>query len=160
MQIASTLDEEEKTDNELRKQYGEKWNRQLSSMLNAQWRGDIEKHRQLLKQASETDKILTERFKTQESTFEHLSVAESDLREYVTSEMDKQGSSPVAEGSSSKRKALRELCDKVDEIKRERNDLQKQIEQMKLPESLSMFLFFISFLWDFGFLFTTLIHFS
>lgn len=146
MQIASTIDEEEKTDNELRSKYGEKWNRQHSSKLNAQWRAEIEKPRQLLKQASQTDKELTDRFQVQEATFEHLSVPEPELCEYVISEMDKQGSSPVQGGSSSKRKALRELCEQVDGMKKERNDLQKQIEQMTLPESLSKLFLFYPFL--------------
>lgn len=138
-QISSTIDEEEKTDNELREKYGAKWNRQQSSKLNSGWRAEIAKHRQLLQQAGQTDKGLKERFGVQEASFDHLSGSESELREYVTSEMEKQGSSVVLGGSSSKIKALRDLCNQVDTMKKERADLQKQLEQMKLPESLSMF---------------------
>ncbi|VDK38966.1 unnamed protein product [Taenia asiatica] len=135
--ISSTMDEEEKTDNDLREKYGVKWNRQQSSKLNSGWRAEIVKHRQLLEQASQTDKGLKERFSVQEASFGHLSGSESELREYVTSEMEKQGSSVALGGSSSKAKALRDLCNQVDTMKKERVDLQKQLEQMKLPESLT-----------------------
>ncbi|KAH9282692.1 Programmed cell death 6-interacting protein [Echinococcus granulosus] len=135
--IFSTIEEEEKTDNELREQFGDKWNRQQSSKLNSGWRAEIAKHRQLLQQAGQTDKGLKERFSVQEASFDHFSGSESELREYITSEMEKQGSSTVLGGSSSKKKALCALCNQVDTMKKERVDLQKQLEQIKLPESLT-----------------------
>ncbi|VDD82790.1 unnamed protein product [Mesocestoides corti] len=136
--IASTIDEEEKTDNDLRARYAEKWDRQSSSKLNAGWRAEISKHRQLLQQASQTDSGLKTRFNSQESSFERLSASESDLREYISSAMEGQNAPTATSGGNPKnRSALLTLCTKVDSMKKERADLQKQLEQAKLPESLT-----------------------
>ncbi|KAM7537810.1 hypothetical protein Aperf_G00000075938 [Anoplocephala perfoliata] len=136
--ITSTLDEEEKTDNDLRQKYGDKWNRQESSKLNAGWRGELAKHRELLTQARQTDKGLKERFNSQESSFNHLSSSPDELRRYIMS-AESQGSNAAPEtgGSSSQKQALKALCDRIDAMKKERVDLQKQLEETALPESLT-----------------------
>ncbi|VUZ50688.1 unnamed protein product [Hymenolepis diminuta] len=136
--ITSTLNEEERTDNELRMKYGDKWNRQESSKLNTQWKAELDKHRELLNQAGKTDKGLKDRFNSQEASFSVLSGSTSDLSKYILSKMGNECSSPSSDtGSSSKKRVLKNLCDQVENMKKERVDLVKQLEETTLPESLT-----------------------
>nr|CDS31738.1 programmed cell death 6 interacting protein [Hymenolepis microstoma] len=136
--ITSTLNEEEKTDDDLRKKYGDKWNRQESSKLNAQWRAELDKHRELLNQAGVTDKGLKDRFNSHEDSFIILSGSTSDLSEYIVGKKGNECSSPSADaGSSSKKRSLKNLCDQIENMKQERIDLMQQLEKTTLPESLT-----------------------
>lgn len=124
----------------MRKKYGDKWNRLESSKLNAQWKAELDKHRELLNQAAKTDKGLKDRFNSQEASFIVLSGSLDALKKYISDNMGNSSSSPSAtNGNSSKKKALKELCDEVEAMKKERSDLIKQLEETPLPESLSMF---------------------
>lgn len=123
----------------MRQKYGDKWNRQESSKLNAGWRGELAKHRELLTQAAQTDKGLKERFNSQESLFNHLSSSPDELRRYVMSTESQGSAAPETGGSSSQKRALKALCDQIDAMKKERTDLQKQLEETPIPENLSVF---------------------
>ncbi|VDN96252.1 unnamed protein product [Rodentolepis nana] len=128
--ITSTLNEEEKTDDELRRKYGDKWNRQESSKLNSQWKAELDKHRELLNQAGATDKGLKDRFNTHEASFTVLSGSTSDLTEYIVGKMGNECSN-----SSTDKRSLKNLCDQIENMKKERLDLMKQLEETTLPET-------------------------
>lgn len=54
MQQKNTLEDEEKTDQNLRQQFGERWVRQPSSKLNEQWKQEIAKMFKFLEEVSLT----------------------------------------------------------------------------------------------------------
>ncbi|VDL99854.1 unnamed protein product [Schistocephalus solidus] len=132
--ITSTIDEEEKTDDDLRKQYGDKWNRAPSSKLNASWRQEIAKHKALLDQASATDKALTDRYHANEHEFKMLCNSEDELKHLIRNSAEP--SSPSCPTGSKGQEKLRELCRDIGTMKDERKELQQQLQSLKLPDEL------------------------
>ncbi|BHF64408.1 Rhophilin, Rho GTPase binding protein [Sparganum proliferum] len=132
--IISTVDEEEKTDNDLRKQYGDKWNRAPSNKLNASWRQEIAKHKALLEQASITDKALIDRYHANENDFKKLCQSDEEIKDLIRN--SDEPSSPSSPTGSKGREKLRELCRDIETMKDERKELQQQLQALKLPDEL------------------------
>lgn len=61
-QMQKSLDEEEESDNALRTQYGNKWNRMPSSALNQTFRQQLIEYGNKLQQASNTDEQINNKF--------------------------------------------------------------------------------------------------
>ncbi|CAH8545675.1 unnamed protein product [Schistosoma curassoni] len=126
----SSLDDEENSDNSLRKQYGERWSRKPSSELNKLWRSDIQKCLNLLEQTTKTDASLLERYEKHKEHFEILSKPEDELETLIGSDAKFAESNTEANNEELKSE-LTQLCNKLELIKTERNDL---IEQLKLVD--------------------------
>ncbi|XP_018651223.1 putative programmed cell death 6-interacting protein [Schistosoma mansoni] len=126
----SSLDDEENSDNSLRKQYGERWSRKPSSELNKLWRSDIQKCLNLLEQTTKTDASLLDRYEKHKEHFEILSKPEDELQALIESDSKFPESGTEANNEELKSE-LTQLCNKLESIKTERNDL---IEQLKLVD--------------------------
>ncbi|OON21579.1 BRO1-like domain protein [Opisthorchis viverrini] len=128
----TTLDDEEKTDNNLKQQFGDRWTRQPSSKLNAQWRQDIAKMIAFLGQAAETDKMLAKRFEQDLPMFELLSKSNDEILAAIRGESAVSASSPT--GNEAAREALARTCSQIESLKADRNSLTDQMNAMKLSE--------------------------
>ncbi|KAF6778551.1 hypothetical protein AHF37_02065 [Paragonimus kellicotti] len=132
-QQQTTLDDEEKTDDNLRAQFGERWTRQPSRKLNEQWRNDIQKMCNFLVETEKTDKMLASRFEENVALFELLSKSDDEILATLRSAHD---SSTSLSGSESGRQALAQLCSQVESLKADRNSLTEQFDALKLPETV------------------------
>ncbi|GAA36539.2 programmed cell death 6-interacting protein [Clonorchis sinensis] len=132
-QQQTTLDDEEKTDNNLKQQFGDRWTRQPSSKLNAQWRQDIAKMIAFLGQAAETDKMLAKRFEQDLPMFELLSKSNDEILAAICGESAVSASSPT--GNEAAREALARTCSQIESLKADRNSLTDQMNAMKLSEA-------------------------
>ncbi|KAF8561452.1 hypothetical protein P879_08519 [Paragonimus westermani] len=132
-QQQTTLDDEEKTDDNLRAQFGERWTRQPSRKLNEQWRNDIQKMCNFLVETEKTDKMLASRFEEHAALFELLSKSDDEILATLRSAHD---SSTSPSGSESGRQALAQLCSQVESLKADRNSLTEQFDALKLPETV------------------------
>ncbi|TGZ66406.1 hypothetical protein CRM22_005345 [Opisthorchis felineus] len=132
-QQQTTLDDEEKTDNNLKQQFGDRWTRQPSSKLNAQWRQDIAKMIAFLGQAAETDKMLAKRFEQDLPMFELLSKSNDEILAAIRGESAVSASSPT--GNEAAREALARTCSQIESLKADRNSLTDQLNAMKLSEA-------------------------
>lgn len=128
----STLEEEEKSDDNLRAQYGEKWIRKPSKDLTVCWRQDIQKFKAFLETTQQTDASLMTRYKQYEKEFEILSKSSVDLKAYVTSHGEL-NESTQHNGNETTREELCRVCDQIEVLKAERADLLDQLELVDLP---------------------------
>ncbi|CAH8628319.1 unnamed protein product [Dicrocoelium dendriticum] len=133
-QQANTLDDEEKTDENLRKQFGERWTRKPSKELNEQWRKDIQKMLNFLVETEKTDAMLANRFEEQAYFYELLSKTDLEIVGAIKDAQDGSGSSPT--GNESSRQALAQVCSQIETLKGDRHSLCDQFEALQLPESI------------------------
>ncbi|CAH8501141.1 unnamed protein product [Schistosoma turkestanicum] len=122
-----SLDNEENSDNSLRKQYGERWVRKPSSELNKMWRSDIQKCLSLLEQTTKTDTTLVERYEKHKEHLEMLSKPEDELKELIESILESTESEPQDKNEGLKSE-LTQLCNNLEAVKTERNDLTEQLK--------------------------------
>ncbi|KAH8877924.1 Programmed cell death 6-interacting protein [Schistosoma japonicum] len=126
----SALDDEEKSDDSLRTQYGERWSRKPSKELNKLWRSDIQKCLNLLEQTTKTDASLLERYEKYEEELEMLSKPEDTLKTLIQSEIERtEDDNDVGSNNMELKSELTDLCKKLEDLKLERNQI---IEQLKL----------------------------
>ncbi|KAK4471301.1 hypothetical protein MN116_004741 [Schistosoma mekongi] len=126
----SALDDEEKSDDSLRTQYGERWSRKPSKELNKSWRSDIQKCLNLLEQTTKTDASLLERYEKYKKELEMLSKPEDTLKTLIQSEIERtEDDADVGNNNVELKSELTDLCKKLEDLKLERNQL---IEQLKL----------------------------
>ncbi|VDP84054.1 unnamed protein product [Echinostoma caproni] len=143
-QQKTTLEDEEKNDNNLRQQFGERWVRQPSSKLNEQWKQDIDKMFKFLEETKKTDQVLANRFEEQSYYFELLSKSDDEIREAIKSQNTDSCSSPT--GNEAARQKLAAVCSQIETLKSDRNSLQDQLEKFKLPQEICTSCLFQPFL--------------
>nr|CAH8847369.1 unnamed protein product [Trichobilharzia regenti] len=128
----ASLDDEEKSDNNLRGQYGERWTRKPSNELTLAWRSDIQKCLSLLEQTTKTDASLIERFEKHKYHLELLSKPEDALIAAVRSEVN--SSETNASGNNEAlRSELNQLCDKLEVVKTERSEIMERLKVIDFP---------------------------
>ncbi|KAA0189206.1 Programmed cell death 6-interacting protein [Fasciolopsis buskii] len=135
----NTLEDEEKTDQNLRQQFGERWVRQPSSKLNEQWKQEIAKMFKFLEETKKTDLMLANRFEENAQLFELLSKSSDEIRQAIKDQQTDTCSSP--HGNETARQNLAAVCSQIESMKADRNSLQDQLEHFQLPgEVLDQFL--------------------
>lgn len=83
-QMMTVLEEEEKSDNQMRTQFGNRWNRLPSSSLNQQFKFVISDFAQKKLAASETDRKIEEKFKSQgEASLAILNKSKNELNALI-----------------------------------------------------------------------------
>ncbi|TPP66624.1 Programmed cell death 6-interacting protein [Fasciola gigantica] len=134
IQQKNTLDDEEKTDQNLRQQFGERWVRQPSSKLNEQWKQEIAKMFKFLEETKKTDLMLANRFEENAQLFELLSQSPDEIRQAIQSQHSDSCTSPT--GNETARQNLAAVCSQIESMKADRNSLQDQLEHFQLPKDV------------------------
>jgi programmed cell death 6-interacting protein len=133
-QQQSTLDDEENTDVNLRKQFGDRWTRQPSRKLNEQWRNDIAKMLNFLVETEKTDKSLASRFEEQSDLFELISKSDEEITAAVQSHCEADLSSPT--GNENQRQELAAVCSQIETLKTDRGSLSDQLGNFQLSDDV------------------------
>ncbi|KAK6053898.1 BRO1-like domain protein, partial [Cooperia oncophora] len=119
------LTEEKDSDDNLRRQFGTKWSRMSSEQLTGPLLQEIGKYRGILHTASNADKMVKEKFEANKAGIEMLSKNEVELRSSIPS----QTQHSVA-GASEAVTKLRALMNQVQEIKVQREKLEKDFKSV------------------------------
>ncbi|CAL8084218.1 unnamed protein product [Calicophoron daubneyi] len=133
-QQQTTLDDEENTDANLKKQFGDRWTRQPSRKLNEQWRNDIAKMLGFLVETQKTDRSLATRFEEQSELFELLSKPDEQLAAAVKSHQQLDSSCPT--GNEAQRQELAAVCSQIETLKTDRGSLSDQLGSFQLPDDV------------------------
>ncbi|CAH1107337.1 unnamed protein product, partial [Psylliodes chrysocephalus] len=123
------LNEEKSSDDQLRTQFKDKWNRTPSDKLTEMFRSNSAKYRQIINNAVTADKTVREKFDTHKSGMELLSTGSDAIQTALPS-----GGSGNVQNSSAVQ-TLRQLMEEVDVLKAERatieDDLKNPTTDMK-----------------------------
>ncbi|KHN82501.1 Apoptosis-linked protein [Toxocara canis] len=115
------LNEEKESDDRLRAQFKEKWTRMGSERLTAPLHQEVGKYRGILQAATNADQIVKQKMEENREAIKLLSLAEPELRAAIP------GLDPKAANKNSEAvQKLRALMDTVQEIKVEREQLEKE----------------------------------
>ncbi|KAK6012655.1 hypothetical protein OSTOST_22172, partial [Ostertagia ostertagi] len=120
------LSEEKESDDNLRRQFGTKWSRMSSEQLTGPLLQEIGKYRGILHTASNADKMVKEKFETNRAGIEMLSKNEVELRTSIPSQTQH-----TVAGSSEAVTKLRALMNQVQEIKVQREKLEKDFKAVR-----------------------------
>jgi programmed cell death 6-interacting protein len=127
------LREEEESDNQLRAQLKEKWTRTPSEKLNATFKTNAARYREIINNALAADEVVRGKLATHEQAIQMLSRGEHGLADVVP----KSSATKSATGSESAKQNLKRLMGEVEELKRERETLETQYKDtvfdMKTP---------------------------
>lgn len=135
-EMERSLNSEEESDNKLKSQFNDKWNRTASNKLNQTWRDHISKYRNILQNANDTDKKVKEKYNSNVDKMRLLSNAnESNLAKVIPS-----GKGAGTNLDASAVNKLKELLSQVDSLKVEREDLENQIKNVEFDEMKSKFI--------------------
>uniref|UniRef100_A0A915BQU5 MHD domain-containing protein n=2 Tax=Parascaris univalens TaxID=6257 RepID=A0A915BQU5_PARUN len=115
------LNEEKDSDDRLRAQFKEKWTRMASDKLTAPLHQEVGKYRGILQAATNADQIVKQKMDENREAIKLLSLSEPELRAAIP------GLDPAnANRNSEAVKKLRSLMDTVQEIKIEREQLERE----------------------------------
>ncbi|XP_017877925.1 programmed cell death 6-interacting protein [Ceratina calcarata] len=114
------LQEERQSDDQLREQFKERWNRTASSNLTQQFHTTLRKYREIINNAVSADKIVREKYETNKEGMEILSLDESALINVVPTGSAVQESNTVAQ--------LRSLMENVEALKTERDVIESELK--------------------------------
>ena len=118
------LNEEKQSDDQLKAQFKERWNRTPSLSLTEGFTSNIAKYRQILANASSADNVVKGKFETHRRGIELLSRSEGELETAVPS-----ASQSAADNSRSPAAAqLRLLMNQVNDLKSEREVLEHELK--------------------------------
>ncbi|XP_022903763.2 programmed cell death 6-interacting protein [Onthophagus taurus] len=120
------LNEEKQSDDALRAQFKDRWNRTPSEKLTDMFRSNSAKYRQIINNAIDADKIVREKFETNKEGIINLSKSTSELESIVPS------GNGNSIGNSSAVSTLRELMQEVDTIKAERDTIEYELTNATL----------------------------
>ncbi|CAD6194090.1 unnamed protein product [Caenorhabditis auriculariae] len=122
-ETSRVLTEEKESDDNLRRQFGTKWNRMSSDQLTGPLLQEIGKYRGILHTASNADKMVDGKFKIHQQGITLLSKNEVELKSAIPGQ---QGHSN--NGQSESVQKLRQLMSEVQEITTEREQLEKELK--------------------------------
>ncbi|XP_013793109.1 programmed cell death 6-interacting protein-like [Limulus polyphemus] len=121
------LNEEEASDNQFRNQFKEKWTRTPSEKLNQPLKVQATKYREIIENAVEADAVVKDKFSKHKNSIELLSLPESELSARLPS------ASPVSSlGNSHSVQKLKQLMQEVEQIKTERETLEKDFQSVTI----------------------------
>ncbi|BFZ22519.1 hypothetical protein BsWGS_25558 [Bradybaena similaris] len=126
----TALDDEEKSDQQLREQFKDKWTRTPSVNLTRPMRDEANKYRAILDTAIQADHIVRDKYNTHKKAISLLSAPKSELENALPA-----ASAVASLQSSSVVKTLRELLEKVNTIKAERDVIEAELKDAKFDMS-------------------------
>ena len=77
--MEQTIEEEEKEDNQLRAQHGQRWTRMPSASVNGQYKQSLFDYKQKMQMAGATDAQIKQKFESNKSSFDLLSKTRADV---------------------------------------------------------------------------------
>ncbi|PAV81379.1 hypothetical protein WR25_06845 [Diploscapter pachys] len=119
------LTEEKNSDDNLRNQFAGKWNRMSSEQLTGPLVQEIGKYRGILHTASNADKMVHDKFEANRQGIELLSKNEMDLRNSIPNQQ-----AHATGGASEAVTKLKELMNDVQQIKVEREKIEKDLKNV------------------------------
>ncbi|XP_034935914.1 programmed cell death 6-interacting protein [Chelonus insularis] len=114
------LKEERESDNQLREQFKERWNRISSAKLTEQFTNNAQKYRTIIDNAVAADTTIREKFEAHREGMEILSLDEGQLTSAIPSGSAVQESSAVVQ--------LRKLMEDVETLKAERDVIESELK--------------------------------
>ncbi|KJH50646.1 BRO1-like domain protein [Dictyocaulus viviparus] len=120
------LTEEKENDDTLRRQFGTKWSRMSSEQLTGPLLQEIGKYRGILHTASNADKMVRNKFEANRVAIDMLSKNEVELRSAIPGQAQH-----ALEGTSEAVSKLRGLMNQVQEIKVQRDKLEKDFKAVR-----------------------------
>jgi len=124
------LKEEKSTDDNLRAQFKEKWTRLASEKLTTPLSQEIGKYRSILQNALSADNLVKSKFENNKHGIDLLSKPENELKEAIPGIGNLGGAQ-----NSNTVKELRELVNRTQEIKVEREKLEKSFKDVRFDMS-------------------------
>ena len=122
-EAVSALEDEEKSDNQLREQFKEKWTRTPSNKLTEPMKTEGIKYRSIIDNAIQADKVVQQRYTEHKQNMELLSKSDSEISKSIPA------ASPAANLKNSPAvKELANLIEEVNTIKAERDTLEVDIK--------------------------------
>ncbi|RUS90047.1 hypothetical protein EGW08_002160 [Elysia chlorotica] len=128
------LDDEERSDQQLKEQFKERWSRTASSALTRPMRDEANKYKSILDTAIQADHIVKEKYNTHKNAIALLSKPKAELESTLpaaSAAASLQGSDVV--------KRLRELIEQVNTIKAERDVIESEVKDAKFDMSAKFF---------------------
>ncbi|XP_025081539.1 programmed cell death 6-interacting protein-like isoform X2 [Pomacea canaliculata] len=129
-----TLDDEEKSDTQLREQFKERWTRTPSAVLTKPMRDEASKYRTILDTAIQADRIVREKYNSHKQAITLLSKPPGELEKSLPAA----GNVGALQGSAVV-KELRKLCEEVETIKAEREVIENEIKEAKFDMTSKFF---------------------
>ncbi|KAK7480996.1 hypothetical protein BaRGS_00027811 [Batillaria attramentaria] len=129
-----TLDDEEKSDTQLREQFKERWTRTPSATLTKPMRDEAVKYRTILDTAIQADKIVREKYEKNKHAITLLSKSPAELEQSLPAA----GNAGALQGNPVVQE-LRKLCEEVETIKAEREVIENEIKEAKFDMSSKFF---------------------
>ncbi|KAH7731130.1 alix-SF [Aphelenchoides avenae] len=126
------LREEKENDESLRRQFGAKWTRVQSDQLTAPLQQELGKYRGILTTATNADAIVAKKFEDNRRAIDLLSKPEIELANAIPS-ISANGDG----GNSEAVRQLRSCMERVQEIKVEREALEKQLKEARVRFDMS-----------------------
>uniref|UniRef100_A0A0K0DNI0 BRO1 domain-containing protein n=1 Tax=Angiostrongylus cantonensis TaxID=6313 RepID=A0A0K0DNI0_ANGCA len=120
------LAEEKESDDTLRRQFGGKWSRMSSEQLTGPLLQEVGKYRGILHTASNADKMVKDKFEANRTAIEMLSKNEVELRSAIPGQTQH-----AVTGASEAVSKLRGLMGQVQEIKVQREKLEKDLKSVR-----------------------------
>ncbi|KAL3103138.1 hypothetical protein niasHS_002324 [Heterodera schachtii] len=124
------IKEEKENDDSLRAQFHSKWTRVPSENLTAPLMQELGKYRGIMHTASNSDALVRSKFEANRHGIELLSMTESELKNAIPGIGTNKGNS-----NSQTVNTLRNLLDQVQEIKMERENIEKELKKIRCDMS-------------------------
>lgn len=124
------LDEERDSDNQLRAQFKDRWTRTSSDKLSGTFRGNGDKYRIIINNATAADKVIREKFATHRRGLELLSMTADQLAKEIPSAGSSVSSSQASNSSAGQR--LRSLMESVETLKAERECIESELKSLTI----------------------------
>ncbi|ESO09518.1 hypothetical protein HELRODRAFT_185356 [Helobdella robusta] len=126
------LIEEEESDTQLRNQFKERWSRTPSNKLTETIKAEAGKYRTIINNAINADAIVRERFNKHKDDIKLLSMSDGDIQSCLPSS----GSNAHSENLPVVAE-LRSLMKKLDDVKLQRDNLEKEIRDISSKDNLT-----------------------
>lgn len=135
-EIDRSLNAEQESDNNLKTQFGDKWMRTPSARLNQAWRDQITKYRGIITTAIQADNRVKTKYQANIAKIKILATgSDKELANAIPTHEASSGN--VSESSVNK---LRELMQRVESLKKEREALENQLKGIEIEEIKAKFM--------------------
>ncbi|XP_012936236.1 programmed cell death 6-interacting protein [Aplysia californica] len=129
-----SLDDEEKSDQQLREQFKDKWSRTASGALTKPMRDEAGKYKSILDTAIQADHIVKQKYDTHKNAIALLSKPKGDIESALPA-----ASAAASMQNSDVVKTLRDLIEQVSTIKAERDVIESELKEAKFDMSGKFF---------------------
>ncbi|XP_076437173.1 programmed cell death 6-interacting protein-like isoform X2 [Babylonia areolata] len=129
-----SLEAEEKSDNQLRDQFKERWTRTASQALTKPMREEASKYRTILDTAIQADKIVRDKYDANKQAMMLLSKSPAEIEQALPAA----GNAGALQGNPIVQE-LRQMCEQVETIKAEREVIENELKNAQFDMSSKFF---------------------